>query len=106
MFFELHDCERQDKPAVMKQLPMCSFAHFSTFFVVETMKWARPRLPRAERVCGLCRSGAGDELHMVTECPGYSVVRERHSGLFECVGGVPGLLDRAVTSEQLRLFML
>jgi hypothetical protein len=30
------------------------------FLEVETMKWAMPRLPRAESVCGLCRSGVGD----------------------------------------------
>jgi hypothetical protein len=70
------------------------------------MKWARPRLPRAERVCGLCGSGVGDELHMVTECPGYSVGRERHSGLFKCMRGLPGLMDRTIASEQLRLVML
>jgi hypothetical protein len=63
------------------------------FLEVETMKWTRPRLPRAERVCGLCGSGVGDELHMVTECPRYPIVRERHSGMLWCVGGLPGLMD-------------
>jgi hypothetical protein len=43
---------------------------------------------------------------MVAECPGYLVVREGHSKLFECVGGSPGLLDRPITLEQLRVFML
>jgi hypothetical protein len=37
---------------------------------------------------------------MVIECPGYSVVRERHSGLFECVRSLPGLMDRTIALEQ------
>jgi hypothetical protein len=76
------------------------------FLEVETMKWARPPPARSERVCGLCSAGVGDELHMLAECPGYSLVRDRHSDLFECVGGLPGLLNRSVTSEQFRSFML
>ena len=39
---------------------------------------------------------------MVAECPGYSVVRQRHSALFGCLGGLDGLLTRVVTSEQFR----
>lgn len=43
---------------------------------------------------------------MVAECPGYSAVRQRHSALFGCLGGLDGLLTRVVTSEQFRAFML
>jgi hypothetical protein len=71
------------------------------FLIIGMMKWARCRLFWAEHVCGNCSVGVGDELHMVAECPGYAVVRELNSALIECVGGLPGLLNRPITSEQL-----
>jgi hypothetical protein len=60
--------------AGIKRDRLCALTCFrlsAHFLEVKTMTWARPRLPGAERVCGLCGSGVGDELHMVIKCPEY-----------------------------------
>ena len=46
--------------------------------------WARPEVPRLDRVCQLCGAGTlGDERHLVFECPGLLCFREQWSHLFE-----------------------
>ncbi len=46
--------------------------------------WARPEVPRLDRVCQLCGAGAlGDERHLVFECPDLLCFREQWSHLFE-----------------------
>ena len=81
---------------------------------VETRKWERVpgegagqrvSLPRAERLCRLCESGVGDELHVVAECPAYAAVRQRHACLFEGLGGWQQVVHREVSPTELRLFM-
>jgi hypothetical protein len=79
---------------------------------VETRKWERVQgegagqrvsLPRAERLCRLCESGVGDELHVVAECPAYAAVRQRHARLFEGLGGWQQVVHREVSPTELRL---
>ncbi len=46
--------------------------------------WARPEVPRLDRVCQLCGAGTlGDERHLVFECPDLLCFREQWSHLFE-----------------------
>ena len=46
--------------------------------------WAKPEVPRLDRVCQLCGAGTlGDERHLVFECPGMLCFREQWSHLFE-----------------------
>ena len=46
--------------------------------------WARPEIPRLERVCQLCGVGTlGDERHLIFECPELLCFREQWSHLFE-----------------------
>ena len=60
---------------------------------VVTCRWGvdlntRQRVPRQNRQCQHCSSGAvGDEFHMVFECGFYDQVRSRFSQLFERFGG-------------------
>lgn len=78
------------------------------------MKWVsqpvdggrvRVSVPREDRCCGLCDAGVGDELHMVTECPAYAAVRQRHPHLFECLGGWQHVVNRVVSPTEFRQFM-
>jgi hypothetical protein len=64
-------------------------------------------LPRAERLCRLCESGVGDELHVVAECPAYAAVRQRRARLFRSLslGGWQQVGHRVVAPTELRLFM-
>ena len=46
--------------------------------------WARPRIPRLERICHLCATGTlGDEKHLIFECPELQCFREQWPHLFE-----------------------
>ena len=46
--------------------------------------WARPEVPRRDRVCQLCGGCAlGDDRHLVFECPELLCFREQWSHLFE-----------------------
>ena len=46
--------------------------------------WARPQVPRLDRVCQLCATGVlGDERHMIFECPGLQELRAQSSHLFQ-----------------------
>ena len=46
--------------------------------------WARPHVPRLQRVCHLCTTGAlGDERHVIYECPELQDVRAQWPHLFE-----------------------
>ena len=46
--------------------------------------WARPEVPRLDRVCQLCGAGTlGDERHLVFDRPGLLCFREQWSHLFE-----------------------
>ena len=45
--------------------------------------WARPSVPRLQRVCRLCTTGTlGDEKHLVFECPELQCFREQWPHLF------------------------
>ena len=55
---------------------------------METGRWCKPPLPRAQRVCVHCSQGrVEDELHVTFECPRYMSVRRVHAGLFASFGG-------------------
>ena len=46
--------------------------------------WARPQIPRLERLCQLCATGAlGDERHVIFECPELQDIRAQWSHLFQ-----------------------
>ena len=46
--------------------------------------WARPQVPRLDRLCRLCATNMlGDEKHLVFECPGLECFREQWSHLFQ-----------------------
>ena len=46
--------------------------------------WARPQVPRLERVCQLCATGVlGDERHVIFECPELQDFRAQFSHLFQ-----------------------
>ena len=46
--------------------------------------WARPHVPRLQRVCHLSTTGAlGDERHVIYECPELRDVRAQWPHLFE-----------------------
>ena len=46
--------------------------------------WARPQVPRLERSCRLCATGAlGNERHIIFECPELQGFRARWSHLFQ-----------------------
>ena len=46
--------------------------------------WARPQVPRLERICRLCATNAlGDEKHLVFECPELECFRQQWSHLFQ-----------------------
>ena len=46
--------------------------------------WARPSVPRLQRVCRLCTTGTlGDEKHLVFECPELQCFREQWPHLFQ-----------------------
>ena len=46
--------------------------------------WARPQVPRLERVCQLCATTLlGDERHMIFECPELQDLRAQWSHLFQ-----------------------
>lgn len=69
-----------------------------------------PRVVRQRSCCAavvhlLCGEGVGDELHMVAECPAYAIVRQRHSPLFECLGGWQHVVGCEVSSAEMRGFM-
>jgi hypothetical protein len=70
---------------------------------VQTLKWQG--VPREDRLCTLCGSGVGDELHMVTECVHYAAVRQRHHLLFDCLGGWQHVVERSVSPAEFRQFM-
>jgi hypothetical protein len=81
---------------------------------VETRKWesqvvegtrVRLSIPREERLCKLCLAGIGDEMHMITECVEYTAVRQRHSQLFDCLGGWQHVVDGYVPAYALKQFM-
>jgi len=42
-----------------------------------------PLCPGTNGWCGLCWNGVGDEMHMVTQCDGYTAIRQRHLHLFD-----------------------
>lgn len=48
----------------------------------ETGRWARPIMPRAQRLCPHCSGGVEDVGHMVFDCPLYSRLREHYPDLF------------------------
>ena len=48
----------------------------------ETGRWARPIMPRAQRLCPHCSGGVEDVGHMVFDCPLYSRLREQYPDLF------------------------
>ena len=55
--------------------------------------WARPKVPRIERVCQLCSVGAlGDEQHLVFECAELQCFREQWSHLFQGPQTMQGFL--------------
>ena len=70
---------------------------------MQTLKWQG--VPREDRLCKLCGSGVGDELHMVTECVHYAAVRQRHHLLFDCLGGWQHVVERSVSPAEFRQFM-
>ncbi len=48
------------------------------------VSWARPAVPRLERICQLCASGTvGDEKHLIFECPELQCLRDQWPHLFE-----------------------
>jgi hypothetical protein len=65
----------------------------------------RLSIPRQERLCKLCLAGIGDEMHMITECVAYAAVRQRHSPLFDCLGGWQHVVDGQVPAYGLKQFM-
>jgi hypothetical protein len=81
---------------------------------VETRKWesqvvegtsVRLSIPREERLCKLCLAGIGDEMHMIAECVENTAVRQRHSQLFDYLGGWQHLVDGYVPAYALKQFM-
>jgi len=44
-------------------------------------------------------------MHMVTQCDGYTAVRQRHPHLFEELGGWQHVTGQLVSSQQFRRFM-
>ena len=44
-----------------------------------------PRVPRLERLCELCHSALGDELHLVFDCPRLADIRAQFPQLFHGV---------------------
>jgi hypothetical protein len=62
---------------------------------VETGRWERPRLPRQERTCLRCDSGAvDDEHHLVFDCPALQELREQHAGLFSVSEDLRSFLEQ------------
>jgi hypothetical protein len=58
----------------------------SHWLKVETGRWHR--VPRGERVCGMCGVGAvQDEKHVLLECEATSDIRVRYAGVIEEAGG-------------------
>jgi hypothetical protein len=53
----------------------------------------------------LCLAGIGDEMHMITECVEYTAVRQRHSQLFDCLGGWQHVVDGYVPAYALKQLM-
>jgi len=47
----------------------------------------------------------GDEMHMVTQCDGYTAVRQRHPHLFDELGGWQQVTCQLVSSQQFCQFM-
>lgn len=73
-------------PAHLRSL--IRFRTGSHWLRVETGRWCKPQLPRAQRVCLHCsQNRIEDELHVAFECPRYMSVRRAHAGLFELFGG-------------------
>jgi hypothetical protein len=48
----------------------------------ETGRWARPRVPREQRMCPHCAGGGEDVSHIVLKCPLYTPLREQYADLF------------------------
>ena len=48
----------------------------------ETGRWARPRVPREQRMCPHCAGGVEDVSHIVLDCPLYTPLREQYADLF------------------------
>jgi hypothetical protein len=75
---------------------------------VETERWQKPRVPRAERVCEKCTWGTTveDEFHVLFECPRYHHIRLKYeSSLFARFGGVTGVARSMATPGRVRSFM-
>ena len=76
--------------------------------VIETGRWARPKLPRQHRVCSKCScTVVEDEVHFLFECPAYDRIREKYNTvLFAQFGGCQEASSTMKhNSDNVRLFM-
>ena len=70
------------------------------FLPIERGRYAKPKVPRDMRICNMCRSGIGDELHFLFKCQNTEI-RNLHNSAMEKIYKISNQFSSLSDSEKL-----